>query len=129
MCGRGSYRELALDRRAEELQTPAEYVMDSAHPGTEAWERSFLEVMPRNVWVLAIKRAECQAAHQGDHASAGTILRIQERSGTATKAILKSSALDLDQTIDLGPWELKTLMIQRSGGGPATLRGVSLLEI
>jgi alpha-mannosidase len=129
MCGRGSYRELGLDRRAEELQTPAEYVMDSAHPGTEAWERSFLEVMPNNVWVLAVKRAEGQAAHQGDHASAGTILRIQERSGTATKAILKSSALDLDQTIDLGPWELKTLMIQRSGGGPATLREVSPLEI
>ena len=44
--GRGGYADLALDRRAEELQTPAEYVMDSAHHGTEPWEQSFLEVMP-----------------------------------------------------------------------------------
>ena len=128
MCGRGSYRELALDRRAEELQTPTEYVMDSAHPGTEAWEQSFLEVMPTNVWVLAVKEAERQADHATNRASAGTILRIQERSGTATKAVLRSSALSLDHTLDLDPWELKTLLIQRTGSGPATLREVSLLE-
>jgi alpha-mannosidase len=128
MCGRGSYRELALDRRAEELQTPTEYVMDSAHPGTEAWEQSFLEVMPTNVWVLAVKEAERQADHATNRASAGTILRIQERSGTATKAVLRSSALSLDHTLDLDPWELKTVLIQRTGSGPATLREVSLLE-
>ena len=128
MCGRGSYRELGLDRRAEELQTPAEYVMDSAHPGTEAWEHSFLEVMPNNVWVLAVKRAEVQAERQVDRASAGTVLRIQERSGTATTAIVKSSELGLDHTIDLGPWELKTLFIQPSGSGRSSLREVSLLE-
>ena len=128
MCRRGNYRELALDRRAEELQTPAEYVMDSAHPGTEAREQTFLEVMPDNVWVLAVKRAEDRAEHQADRASAGTILRIQERSGTATKAIIKSSALGLDHTIDLGPWELKTLLIQPSGHGLSSLREVSLLE-
>jgi len=55
--GRGNYAALALDRRAEELQTPAEYVMDSVHHGAEPWEQSFLEIMPGNVWVLAIKRA------------------------------------------------------------------------
>ena len=81
--GRGGYAELALDRRAEELQTPAEYVMDSAHHGAEPWEQSFLEIMPGNVWVLAIKRAE--------RVPDGTILRLQERSGKPTQATLKSS--------------------------------------
>jgi alpha-mannosidase len=33
LAGRGGYTEFALDRSAEELQTPAEYVMDSAHHG------------------------------------------------------------------------------------------------
>lgn len=128
MCGRGSYRELALDRRAEELQTPADYIMDSAHPGTESWEQSFLEIMPDNVWVLAVKRAEDQAEKQGHRASAGTIVRIQERSGSKTRASIKSSPLGLDHTVDLAPWELKTLFIQSSGSGPATVREVSLLE-
>ena len=128
MCGRGSYRELALDRRAEELQTPAEYVMDSAHLGAEPWEKSFLEVMPSNVWVLAVKQAEVQVDNRGNAASSGTILRIQERSGSATKASVKSPALGLDRTIDLAPWELKTLLIQRSAGGSANLREVSLME-
>lgn len=128
MCGRGSYRELALDRRAEEMQTPAEYVMDSAHAGTEAWERSFLEVMPNNIWVLAVKRAEGQAEDQARRAPEGTVVRIQERSGAATKATIKSSVLGLDATVDLGPWELKTLLVQRSAGGASSLREVSLLE-
>jgi alpha-mannosidase len=127
MCGRGSYQELALDRRAEELQTPAEYVMDSAHPGTEAWERSFLEVLPSNVWVLAVKPAEGQAERAG-RTSAGTIVRIQERSGTATKATVKSPALHLDMTIDLQPWELKTILIEPAGGASANHHEVSLLE-
>lgn len=120
MAGRGAWPELALDRRAEELQTPAEYVMDSAHHGSEAWENSFLEIMPRSVWVLAIKRAE--------QAPDATILRIQERSGSATQATLKSAALGLDQTVTLAPWELKTLLVKPTKGGHAETQEVSLLE-
>ena len=37
---------LALDRRAEELQTPAEYVMDSAHHGTEPGSSPSLRSCP-----------------------------------------------------------------------------------
>jgi alpha-mannosidase len=129
MCGRGSYRELALDRRAEEMQTPAEYVMDSEHPGSEPWEQSFLEVTPANVWVLAVKRAEPQQEHQAHSASTGTIVRMQERSGAATKATIKSPVLGVNQTVDLAPWELKTILIQRSASGPASVREVSELEI
>ena len=128
MCGSGSYKDLALDRRAEDLQIPAEYVMDSAHPGSQPWEQSFLDVMPDNVWVLAVKQAEARSDRQGKSAPPGTIVRIQERSGTGTKATIKSPVLGLSKTVDLAPWELKTMLIQRSGDGPASLREVSLLE-
>jgi alpha-mannosidase len=119
MAGRGLYTDLALDRRSEELQTPAEYVMDSAHHGIEGWEQSFLEVMPSNIWVLAVKHAE--------YPQEGTILRLQERSGYATKATLKSAALGLDHSLDLAPWELKTLLVKPSKAR-ADVRDVSLLE-
>ncbi len=120
-AGRGAHTEFALDRRAEELQTPAEYVVDSAHSGTEPWEKSFLEITPRNVWVLAIKQAE--------QVPGAKIIRIQERSGTATQAKLKSTALGLDHTVALAPWELKTLLIKPAKNGASRITETSLLEI
>jgi alpha-mannosidase len=120
MGGKGAYTELSLDRRAEELQTPAEYVQDSAHHGTEPWEQSFLEIMPSSVWVLAIKRPE--------GSQDGTIIRIQERAGSSTRARLKSQALGLDHSVDLAPWQLKTLLVKSSKGRRAEIREVSLLE-
>jgi alpha-mannosidase len=119
--GRGGYSEFSLDRRAEELQTPAEYVMDSAHHGTEPWEQSFLEIMPSNVSVLAIKRAE--------RLPESTILRIQERSGKATQAKLKSAALALEHTVDLAPWEIKTLLVTPVKSRRSEVSEVSLLEV
>jgi hypothetical protein len=94
--------------------------MDSAHHGSKAWEESFLEIMPNNVWVLAIKRAE--------RVPEGTILRLQERSGKTTQATLKSSALGLDHTIDLTPWELKTLLVTPAKTNRSQIKEVSLLE-
>jgi alpha-mannosidase len=120
MAGRGAHTELSLDRRAEELQTPAEYVMDSAHSGTQPWEQSWLEIMPASVWVLAIKQAQ--------PGREGIILRIQERKGSATQASLKSTVLGLDHTIVLGPWELKTLLVKPASGSRAEVHEVSLLE-
>jgi alpha-mannosidase len=121
VAGKGTYTTLALDRRAEEFQTPAEYVVDSAHEGQEPWENSFLEVLPSSVWVLAVKRAE----DAGD----GIIVRLQERSGATVKASLKSSILQLDESVLLKPWELKTLLISRVPNTRARLREVSLLEV
>jgi len=121
MAGRGAWPELGLDRRTEELQTPAEFVADSAHNGTEPWENSFLEVMPRNVWVLAVKQAE--------HAQDGTVVRIQERSGSATQATIESATMSLDYAASLTPWEIKTLLIKPVKGGRAEVREVSLLEV
>ncbi len=117
---KGAYTQLALDRRAEELQTPAQHVMDSAHPGNLPWQQSFLEIMPENVQVLAIKHAE--------NSREGTIIRLQERSGAATQAALRSPALGLDQQVTLRPWELKTVIVERHPGGKTELREVTSIE-
>ena len=119
--GAGVYSDFALDRRAEELQTPAEYVVDSAHRGTEPWEHSFFEIMPGNVWVLAIKQAENEKG--------AMIVRLQERSGKACQAKLKSTILNLERSVDLSPWELKTLLIKHAKGAATEAREVSLLEV
>jgi len=69
---------------------------------------------------LAIKQAE--------RGGEGTILRIQERNGSATQASIKSNVLGLDHTIALAPWELKTLLVKSASGARADVREVSLLE-
>jgi alpha-mannosidase len=112
--GKGSFESLNLDRVAEEMQTPAEYVQDSNHEGTETWERSFLRVAPDSVWVTAIKREEL-----GD----GTIVRLQERSGRLTEATIEIPPLRINHKLALKPWEIKTVLI-----GNATVKEVNLLE-
>jgi alpha-mannosidase len=118
VAGKGAWTELALDRRAEEAQTPAEYVVDSAHAGSEPWEKSFFEVSPANVSVLAIKQAE---------SSDGTIVRVQERSGSKIQAVLSGQALRWRQTFALAPFEVKTLLLTGAAGNVA-VREVSLME-
>jgi alpha-mannosidase len=117
--GRGAHAALELDRLAREMQTPAEYVMDSAHEGTEPWERTFFSVSPASVEVLALKRAE---------AGEGTVVRVQERAGRATELLVESAAMNLSHRAQLKPWEIKTLLIEAQRGGRARVREVSLLE-
>jgi alpha-mannosidase len=116
----GSYTDLHLDQLANELQTPAEYVTDSRHGGTEAWEKSFLDVAPNTMSVLAIKQAE--------DSSGALILRLQERSGKQTVAHVESTMLQLSNDVPFKPWELKTLRIESSKHAKAKLREVSTLE-
>ena len=116
----GTYTEQNLDRLANELQSPAEYVMDSRHGGTKGWEDSFLEITPSTVSVLAIKQAEGPGE--------AMIIRLQERTGKHTTAHLKSSLLRLNGDVVLNPWELKTVRIETSSSTPAKLRAVSILE-
>lgn len=120
LAGKGPYTQLELDHRADELQTPTEHVMDSAHAGHMPWEHSFFEITPATVEVLAIKR--------GEDAPDSTVVRLQERTGAATRASLKSSALGLNHEVALRPWELKTLVIKRAPGEPAQVRETSSIE-
>ena len=118
--GKGAYTALDLDARADEMQTPAEYVMDSAHEGTEAWERSFFRVSPASVGVLAMKRAEA-----GD----GIVIRVQERAGRATEFTIESEPLGLNHKAQIKPWEIKTIMLEAARTKRVTVREVNLLEV
>jgi alpha-mannosidase len=118
--GRGPFTALELDRLAEEAQTPAEYVMDSAHEGTEPRERSFFRLAPGTVTLLALKRAE-----RGE----GVVVRVQERAGRATEFTLESTALGVNHRAQIKPWEIKTLLIEGGAGRRAQVREVSLLEV
>jgi len=120
LAGKGPCAALDLDRRADELQTPAEYVMNSRHAGAEPWERSFLAVSPASVAVLAVKRAE--------GSDGATIVRLQERGGQPTEASLKSGMWPLDHSVQLKPWEIKTLRIEFGAGKGGDVKEVSQLE-
>jgi alpha-mannosidase len=113
--GTGDYTALHLDRRAMELQTPAEYVVDSRHAGTLPWEQSYLSVAPSNVVTTATKRAE-----DDDR----LIVRLQETAGKATKATVASERFKWSHDVSLGPWEIKTIAVR---GG--TISEVNLLEL
>jgi alpha-mannosidase len=74
--GRGAFSALELDRLAEEMQTPAEYVMDAAHEGTEPWERSFFRLSPGSVTLLSLKRAEAATAQSSRAGACGRAHRV-----------------------------------------------------
>jgi alpha-mannosidase len=118
--GRGTANTLELDRLSEEMQTPAEYVMDSAHEGTEPRERSFLRLSPGSVTMLALKRAE-----RGE----GVVVRLQERAGRATEFTFECAALGVNHRAQIKPWEIKTLLVEGGAGKRAQVREVSLLEV
>lgn len=117
----GIYTNQNLDRLADELQSPAEYVMDSRHGGKEGWDESFLQITPNTVSVLAIK--------QDEGSSNAIIVRVQERSGKQTTAHLESSQLRLNRDFSLNPWELKTLLIETANDSQVQMRSVSTMEV
>jgi alpha-mannosidase len=118
--GSGDFTELFLDRLSWNLQAPAEYVLDSRHGGTEPWEKSFLEVSPSNIEVLAIKQSEDSSA---------LIVRMQERAGRSTQAGLSSRPFGLSAQVALAPWEVKTVRIERNGPTHAIMQVISPLEL
>ncbi|HEY0376678.1 MAG TPA: glycoside hydrolase family 38 C-terminal domain-containing protein [Pyrinomonadaceae bacterium] len=117
--GQGIFSALELDRLACEMQTPAEYVMDSAHEGTEAWERSFFRLSPGNVTVTALKRAE---------AGESVVVRLQEHAGRATEFTLESEVLGLNHKAQIKPWAIVTLSVTGGKGSRPDVKEVSLLE-
>jgi alpha-mannosidase len=117
--GVGDYKSLSLDRRAQELQTLAEYVVDSHHPGKAPREASFLNVAPANVVTIATKRAE-----DDDR----LIVRLQETAGQATRATVASERFKWSHQVALGPWEIKTVAVRGASTSSASISEVSLLE-
>jgi alpha-mannosidase len=117
--GLGAFTALELDRLACEMQTPAEYVMDSAHEGTEAWERSFFRLSPGNVTATALKRAEA-----GD----AVVVRLQEHAGRPTEFTLESEVLGLNHKGQIKPWAVMTLTVNGGKGSRPDVKEVNLLE-
>jgi len=117
--GKGTFASLALDRVAEEVQTPAEYVMESRHEGTEPRERSFFNVSPATVIVTAMKRAE---------EGGGIVLRLQERAGKTTQFVVESSAFGINHKSEIKPWAIKTLLFSQTQGKTFQVKEVDLLE-
>jgi alpha-mannosidase len=115
VAGQGSWQELALDRYAQEWQTPASLMLDSAHPGTLPREKSGLLLEPTNVSLLALKPAE-----DGD----GWVLRVQEMNGWRTQAT--ASLGDSVLCFELAPWQIKTFQFTKSD--IAAAREVNALE-
>jgi alpha-mannosidase len=107
VCGKGPYQDLVLHRAAEELQTPVEYAMDSAHPGSQEWERTLLSVEPESLSVLAVKRAE-----DGD----GIVIRVQEMQGRKVDARISILGMQVDWRGAVNPWEIRTLKITATEG-------------
>jgi alpha-mannosidase len=116
IAGRGEHTTMNLPRRAEELQSPAEYVMDSAHAGDQPWERSFLEVGPDNIALLACKPSEDDA---------DIVIRLQETHGRNTEASIVMDGSGRDWRIAIGAWEIRTFVVSP---GTGALREVDLLE-
>jgi alpha-mannosidase len=102
----GPYTALGLPRRALEFQTPAEYVLDAAHPGSEPWAQSFLAVSPASVVVLAIKPVED---------GGGLIVRLQEMHGQEARAELAIPRLGLTWSETIHPWQIRSLKIETAG--------------
>jgi alpha-mannosidase len=119
VTGKGAFTNLEMDRLADEMQTPAEYVIDSAHEGTEPRERSFFRLSPGNVTLTALKRAE-----QND----GIIIRLQEHAGKPTDFTLESSVLGLNHGAQIKPWAITTLLLTGGKGKRPNVKEVNLLE-
>jgi alpha-mannosidase len=117
--GKGTHTTLHLDRLAEECQTPADYIADSRHPGTEPWEASFVSVSPDNVLATAMKRAEDSDA---------LIIRLQETTGTGTKATIESRRFGWSHAVTLSPWSVVTVRVDDAGAAKASFVLVDLVE-
>jgi alpha-mannosidase len=110
----GDWREGGTVRQAQALNNPLQSLFQYAHRGARGRSGSLLTVSPANVVVAVLKGAE-----DGDD----LIVRLLETEGAASDAAL-SLPEGRTHTVKMGPWELKTLRLSRTGG----LREVNLLE-
>ncbi len=127
----GSWRDGAVQRRAEEYNVPPIAVPAPPHGGALPPQTSFFKVTPASVALTAVKRAE-----SGD----GLVLRLVETEGRAVSAELfshwflrgafETNLLERNEkplategdllTLDFTPFEIKTVVLR--GWGYAPLR-------
>ena len=92
--------------RAERLNNPPIAAFSNAHDGRFPSVGSILSSDPANVVVGALKVAE-----KRDELT----IRLLESTGKGTKCRLQLPLSGLDLEDELGPWEVKTLVVSRAG--------------
>jgi alpha-mannosidase len=97
VTGDASWQDMGLDHLAQEWQTPASLMLDSAHGGVLPREKSLFSLEPANVSLLALKPAE-----EGND----FVLRVQETNGQATQAVAKMG--DSTLRFELKPWQIRS---------------------
>jgi len=112
------WRAAWVSRLAQEFNAPVERTMDTSHPGTEPFEKSFLEIACDHVVLGAVKRSET-----GD----GLVVRMFEVEGKADTVRIESEALGVRGEFAIKPYELLTIRFDRSDDGWRAA-GCDLLE-
>jgi alpha-mannosidase len=113
----GGWQEAETPRRAAELNARPVAQVESFHPGPLPQRDSYLEVEGEGVVVSALKRAE-----DGN----GVIVRLFETDGRGARAQVHLRAWDRTLDVDLGPSEIKTILVPDDGSEP--VREVNLIE-
>lgn len=109
--GPGDWRDIRMGRQAAELLTNTPCMLDSAHPGSEPWEKSFFELRGEHLSVLACKPAET---------GRGIVVRVQEMAGQTCAGRLSSPWTKRAVAVRFAPWEIKTLLCREDGRIEAT---------
>ncbi|MCY1719427.1 hypothetical protein OU798_03690 [Prolixibacteraceae bacterium Z1-6] len=111
----GTWKENQVARTAEEFMAPALSIYQGIHDGSLPKSASLLSVDNPDVIVTAVKKSE-----NGED----TIIRLVETSGSTVSATLDMKFINRKWTGNFGPFEIKTLRINKKG----TIKEVNLLE-
>ena len=112
----GGWAEAGLPAAAEALVNPPVALVTHCHSGRLPQEHSLLQVDTEAVTACAVKKSE-----DGDE----LVLRLFNSTGTRQAAILTVSGVLPKASLKFGPYELRTLAVDREKG---TIREVTLLE-
>jgi alpha-mannosidase len=115
----GNWQKANLPARADEHHRQPIVVAETYHAGSLPGRGSFLAVEPQSAGVIrVVKRAE-----GGD----GAIVRLAEPVGRSTSLQLSGGVLGRAVSVDLTPFEVKTIFIPDDTEG--TTRTVSIVEL
>jgi alpha-mannosidase len=98
----GDWAAARVPTRAEEHCTDFRVVTETWHKGTLARSYRGISVVPDNVAVPVVKRAED---------GSGWVARVVEMGGKPTEARLKVEGLRHEWQVSVGPFEVKTLLV------------------
>jgi len=105
----GCWKKAGLARRGEVFNRALPWVIETYHEGELPTSYEGLKVNAENVTVGALKRAE-----DGN----GYIIRLNETAGIATKAVIEAPMFGRTIEVELGPVDIKTLLIPDDAAAP-----------